>query len=167
METEIADLLGEHAVSVLVDIVKFYEFVIHSMLLAACQDLGYPMRLAFMLVAAYQEPRTLRAYGSLSEPVVAFQGMLAGCSHATTLARVLLTRVLKGSLARSPSVTARALIDDVSFQWTGPSLDTLGQLWDVIRTFCAEVKPLGFAIHPGSGGFAAKSQAASASSRAW
>ena len=115
METEIADLLDEHTVSVLIDIVKFYEFVIHSMLLAACQDLGYPMRLAFMLVAAYQEPRTLRAYGSLSEAVVAFQVMLAGCSHATTMARVLLTHVLKVSLVRSPSVTARALIDDVSF----------------------------------------------------
>ncbi|CAK0894418.1 unnamed protein product, partial [Prorocentrum cordatum] len=159
MEAEIADL-GEHAVTVLFDLLKLYELVRHDVLCDCCQALGYPMRTAWMLVGSYQQPRTIRAYGSLSAMVTASQGMLAGCSHATTLARVLLTKGLNVSIARSPLVRPRALIDDVSFQWVGTDLSTLGQLWTTVRTFCLELQPLGCLVQPAKCGFVATTREA-------
>eukprot|EP00959_Pyramimonas_sp_CCMP1952_P288273 6027898-Pyramimonas_sp.AAC.1 len=47
--------------------------------------LGYPLRLLWLVLANYQCPRVVRAWGSLSYEYVSFQGILAGCIHATTM----------------------------------------------------------------------------------
>ena len=89
------------------------------MLLGEARAARFPMRLCWMAVQTYVQPRAIKAYGGLSNAVVSLQGILAGCSMATTLLMVLLHRSLTRAVAAFPNVRPRALIDDISFQWVG------------------------------------------------
>eukprot|EP00959_Pyramimonas_sp_CCMP1952_P091338 1912100-Pyramimonas_sp.AAC.1 len=84
------------------------------------------LRLVWMLLELYRQPRRLRAFGSVPEQAIAWQGRLAGCSPACFLVSVQLYRLLAG--VRSSSVIPRALIDDISLQWVAPSLQQLEHL---------------------------------------
>eukprot|EP00959_Pyramimonas_sp_CCMP1952_P065021 1357582-Pyramimonas_sp.AAC.1 len=63
-----------------------------SVLMREARELGYPMRLLWMLLQLYQQPRRIKAHGSLSCSFVAFQGVLAGRAHATYLIYLLTYR---------------------------------------------------------------------------
>eukprot|EP00959_Pyramimonas_sp_CCMP1952_P392366 8222098-Pyramimonas_sp.AAC.1 len=54
-------------------------------LMREARGLGYLIRLLWMLLQLFQQPRRIKACGSLSCSFVAFQGVLAGCTHATYL----------------------------------------------------------------------------------
>eukprot|EP00959_Pyramimonas_sp_CCMP1952_P210357 4402325-Pyramimonas_sp.AAC.1 len=75
--------------------VKCFDMVSPHALMREARELGYPMRLLWMLLQLYQQPRCINAYGSLSSSFVAFQGLLAGCTHATYLIYLLTYRVLQ------------------------------------------------------------------------
>ena len=63
-----------------------------------------------------QENQSLRR---VLRGVVTVQGNVAGCSHATTLLRLLLLRTVRHIGASYASVTPRVLVDDLSLQWRG------------------------------------------------
>eukprot|EP00959_Pyramimonas_sp_CCMP1952_P013972 295489-Pyramimonas_sp.AAC.1 len=65
--------------------IKCYEMIILSAVMAEAAAVGYPLRLAWMLICVYQQPRRIKGFGSVSQAFVSFQGILAGCCHATTL----------------------------------------------------------------------------------
>eukprot|EP00959_Pyramimonas_sp_CCMP1952_P368091 7710670-Pyramimonas_sp.AAC.1 len=67
--------------------------MVHSeQLLKEAEALHFPMRLAWMLVDLYRQPRRLRAFGSLSLQFCSHQGILAGCNHATGMLFLLTLR---------------------------------------------------------------------------
>eukprot|EP00959_Pyramimonas_sp_CCMP1952_P246279 5147534-Pyramimonas_sp.AAC.1 len=53
-----------------------------------------PMRLLWMLLDSYSQPRVIRAFGRWSQSFRALQGILAGCTHATTLLSFLTYRAV-------------------------------------------------------------------------
>ena len=85
-----------------------------------------------MLVCNYQQPRRIRGLGSLSRSYRSYQGILAGCSHATNLMQVLLLRPLQNIKRDFEFVVLRGLMDDVLFQWVG----TLAKYAGVLFMMC-------------------------------
>eukprot|EP00959_Pyramimonas_sp_CCMP1952_P322165 6741452-Pyramimonas_sp.AAC.1 len=97
------------------------------------------MRLAWMLVDVYRQPRRLRCYGSISRQCCSRQGISADCSHATGMLVLLTLRALKGISSISPCISPRALVDDVSIQLLTDSLKELPLLEQATRTFTADM----------------------------
>eukprot|EP00959_Pyramimonas_sp_CCMP1952_P383877 8044700-Pyramimonas_sp.AAC.1 len=56
--------------------------------------LDFPLRLMWMIIQTYLCPRTIRAFNNISNLFVAHQGILAGCTHVTTVLMVVLYRVV-------------------------------------------------------------------------
>ena len=102
LEAEVAYLVGEGAVTIMLDMWKAFETINPSILMDEARAVGYPMRLAAMLLLSYREPRLIKAFGSVSVAVVSEQGNIAGCSHATTLLSVLFYRALRRSTQWHP-----------------------------------------------------------------
>ena len=72
---------------------KCYETILWDMIMTEARVLGYPPRLIWMILQTYKAPRTVRAYYNVSSLFVSVQGILAGCTHATTVLMIVLYRV--------------------------------------------------------------------------
>ena len=123
---------GEHCVTVLIDRIKCYELVLLNAVMSEAASVGYPLRLAWMLVCSYRQPRRIRGFNSLSRSYTSYQGILAGCSHATTLMQVLLIRPLQRLKREFEFVVPRGLMDDVSFQWVGLQAKFAGVVFNAV-----------------------------------
>ena len=119
LDNEIDVALGYRAVTLMIDLWKCFERIDPSTLMQEAQAVQYPLRMAWMLIQAYRQPRTLRAHGSASRFFVSEQGIIAGCSHATTVLEVLLYRAMRRLSSRCPTITPRQLVDDISLKWAG------------------------------------------------
>eukprot|EP00959_Pyramimonas_sp_CCMP1952_P463328 9484749-Pyramimonas_sp.AAC.1 len=64
---------------------KCLETVMFSALAHEAQEMQFPMKLPWMLLGSYSQPRVVRAFGCWSKEFRARRGILAGCAHATTL----------------------------------------------------------------------------------
>jgi hypothetical protein len=76
------------------DLEKFYEKVEHRMLAEEAVATGFPSPLLFALLGLYSAPRAISYNGCCSKATRIFGTILAGCSCATTLAKVSLYRLL-------------------------------------------------------------------------
>eukprot|EP00959_Pyramimonas_sp_CCMP1952_P469483 9495025-Pyramimonas_sp.AAC.1 len=74
---------------------KCFDTVLVAELISEARAVEYPLGLLWQLVAYYAMPRAVKAYGSLSDMIVVRQGILPGCTHATTLLTVLMMRSLQ------------------------------------------------------------------------
>ena len=72
-----------------------------------------------MLLKMYALPRRLKGYGSVSAAYEPFQGILAGCTHAVCMLEVLALGVIRRVCHAHQGLAPRALVDDVSVQYTG------------------------------------------------
>ena len=169
MDAEIGHECGHDVVSVFIDMMKCFETVLLSSLMVEARATHFPLTLAWMCIQTYIQPRLVKAYGSVSYPVVSVQGILAGCSMATSMLMVLLHRSLTATFAIHPTVTPRALIDDVSFQWVGERAgvtrargerDPISELYRAVRRFVESVKPLGLVVQFAKCGFVASTKRA-------
>ena len=113
-----------------------------------------------MLIQSYIAPRMIDAFGSLSEAYVSFQGILAGCSAASSVMMAILLQPIKRTIGRFPGVQARALMDDVSLQWQGPDVDEASQVLGATKELCRQVLPIGLLLQPNKSGFVSLSTAA-------
>ena len=98
------------------------------MLVQEAEAVQFPLALVVAACQLYAGPRMLSISGAVSATFEAMGTILAGCSLATTLARVLLYRLLVGVAALHPSVILRNVIDDVSCQALGASARAVHQL---------------------------------------
>ena len=62
---------------------------------------------------------SIKMFGAYSSPYVAMQGIIAGCSMATSLLRALLFRSIVRLAANYSMLRFKVLVDDVSLQWVG------------------------------------------------
>ena len=83
------------------------------------------------------------------------QGVLAGCTHATTLLTVLTFRAIGRVHSVYSDVMPRALVDGSTFQWTGRNLTGSASLKAAVRMFSSEVSKLGMIIKPEKSGWLA------------
>ena len=83
LETEVAECLGEEVLAVSTCAREFFETIKPIALLTEACVVGMPLRLVWPLPELYRRPRRLRAFGSLSYAVRAFQGVLHdfSCGH--------------------------------------------------------------------------------------
>eukprot|EP00959_Pyramimonas_sp_CCMP1952_P011003 230418-Pyramimonas_sp.AAC.1 len=88
-----------------------------------------------MAIQSYLQPRSLRAFASLSFPVLLYRSLVAVQQLC-------------------PNVTPRDLIDDASFHWSGGRAGSASsgrgedarELARAVRTFGEDVPPLGLIV---------------------
>ena len=78
LQAEVADRLGESSITVFLDMWKCFETVMYGALISEARLMKFPMRLLWMLLDSYSQPRVIRAFGCWSRSFRALQGILAG-----------------------------------------------------------------------------------------
>ena len=155
---EQAKLAGWDTAEVALDLWKAYEMVTPEAQLVEARALGFPLRLTWMLLSTYRQPRTLAAYDTMSRAVVSWQGNIAGCGHANSLLLVLTLRALRRAHEIAPTVQPRGLVDDVTLAWTGPSTGRSDDLGKALCSFTDSVAELQLVLQPQKSGFLASSR---------
>ena len=106
--------IGLECASLFLDLEKFYEHVSHEKLRHEASSTEFPLALLRGLTTLYAGWRSVKVGGAASEPFQANSSIWVGCSCATTLARVLLCRLLLSVQRRCSSVCSVNVVDDVS-----------------------------------------------------
>ena len=105
--------------TVLLDVVKCFEFVPHDTLCEESAAIGYPLALLRLTLAAYRLERRIGIQGVFSLGVLASRGITAGFGFATIELRVLLLRSLRRMVAASPGVALSVYVDDLTLESAG------------------------------------------------
>ena len=107
--------------SLFADLSKFYERVRHSILLAEAADeaTGFPLELVVALTYFYGGHRTLCFGQAVSEVILAAGTIIPGCSCATTMAKVMLCKMLVGVRKEYEAATLVNVVDDMSLTLVG------------------------------------------------
>ena len=119
MRMEHAYVFGHSAASVLVDMTKCYEKVVHFFLASAAIKHGFPLHRLRYLLCLYRGQRVLQVGRVCSELVACIQAILAGCTFATTLLKCLLLDPLDQVVSKFPSVRIYNVVDDITCGATG------------------------------------------------
>ena len=101
---------------------KFYEMVSHNELLCAARDTGFSVRLLKPWCALYRGPRRASYHTSTSDVIHAHGAIIAGCSCATGLAKLMTITVLRHVGVGCNSMRIKNLIDDISVHSVGGPL---------------------------------------------
>ena len=97
----------------------FYDFVSHAILAAEGDADGFPEGLLRALCGFYAGPRVVGYGQACSEVIEAGGTILAGCSCATVLAKVLVFRLLSGLQGKYAGMHVKNVVDDISLQVAG------------------------------------------------
>ena len=125
----------------------------YGALISEARLMKLPMRLLWMLLDSYSQPRVIRAFGCWSRSFRALQGILAGCTHATTLLSILTYRAIHRVTQVSPNVNPRALVDDSTLQWIGAKGDTASELFKGVQSFVKDTSRLGLLLQVNKSGW--------------
>ena len=102
---------GQIAVTVLWDVVKYYESISLPRLLEPGARLGFPMQILRVRINMYRGCRHIQMRNTIKGPYYASRGITAGCPFATTFTRVYTIQPL--DTLRLPPTTQLALyLDD-------------------------------------------------------
>ena len=130
----------EVAGSFYVDLAKYYEHIGHEELRTAAQAWGFDLGLLKALCCTYLAPRRARIGSCLSQSVEANGTVVAGCSCATALAKLLLLSALRAAALAAPIARILNVVDDVSAHVVGSTTMVAQQLGAAYREFCAKVE---------------------------
>ncbi|CAK0841387.1 unnamed protein product [Prorocentrum cordatum] len=101
------------------DLRKFYENISHKELLVDANSTGFPVKLLRACCVTYSGYRVITVDGACSAPSRATGTVLADCSCATGIAKLLLFRSCKKVAAFYPSVRPGSVVDDFTLQTAG------------------------------------------------
>ena len=101
------------------DLSKFYERIPLKQLISAAKDLGFPSKLLRMALGIYRGARSIQYERACSSAVFASNGVIAGCSLATTLVKVFMWRTLDAARGRFPGIRLKVYLDDILLRWVG------------------------------------------------
>ena len=132
LRAESARAQGLQSAAFLGDLKKAYERVGHKKLLEECRAVGFSLRLLRLLLAVYGGPRRVFLRGAYSRAVTLSATIVAGCTMATTMLRVFLTRVLDKFTAVW-DIPLAVYIDDLSLDMMGKAYDLARQLPKAIQ----------------------------------
>ncbi len=103
----------------LLDLQKAFELVDHNELAREAMEVGYPLHLLRLAVAAYRLPRAMVIDGAYSTLIDANRGITAGSGMATAELKVLVLRLLDRVSAKYPSLHLTAYVDDIGIEAAG------------------------------------------------
>ena len=101
------------------DLKRFYENISHAELFSAAKAANFPLPLIRALCCLYRAPRRVSWQGAISRLIYPNGTTVAGCSCATSLARLLLLATLRRASVDFKAVRLKNVIDDVSFHAVG------------------------------------------------
>jgi hypothetical protein len=107
-------------VAVLLDLVKAFERVPHSWLVAQAHKYEYPMKVLKLCIAAYLHPRTIVVDGVYTCLMLATRGIVAGSVTATIELRALLIEFLDDTSRLFPRAILSVYVDDTGVEAMGP-----------------------------------------------
>ena len=110
---------GLTAVTVFYDIRKFYENVSHSELRSAADHFGFDGGLLRALCCLYRSPRRARWTGGTSRISHPNGTIIAGCSAATGVAKLMTLALLKRIDSETPPCRALNVVDDLTTHTIG------------------------------------------------
>ena len=103
-----------HTITLLLDLTSLYETVPHWQLLAQGVRHSFPPLLLERALSLYSGSRYIEAQGSLSRPIRAARGLIAGCPLAPALSRVVLHDPISKMHSASPVHHIDLWVDDCS-----------------------------------------------------
>ena len=115
-----AQELGGAGAAFFLDVEKFYEMVQHPSALLQARLNDFPFRLMQLALASYRGWRTLQYNEAVAIPFRVAKTIVAGCSLATSLAKVLVRMPIRAALAMAPSMKIWNVVDDISGFIGGP-----------------------------------------------
>jgi len=125
----------------LLDLVKAFEKVKHGILVAAAVRHGYNLWLLRMALASYRSPRAIGVGGIYTRLMVAFCGITAGSTFATTELRVLLLSMVDEAYTRWATVDFSFYVDDGTVSASGDELSAVVAVagaTDFVVQYCEE-----------------------------
>jgi len=105
--------------SLFLDMAKFYEVISHQVLLEEAAAVDFPLALLKGALELYSGPRAIVQGRGASDIFECSGTILPGCSMATTIARVMLQRLLLGISEAYPRLYLYNVVDDLSFTVVG------------------------------------------------
>ena len=115
MSYEASKLNGSHRVTVFIDLTTFYESVCIEELRESVRALGFPPLLLLNALRSYHGARVILSEQTISPPLFARRGLLAGCPLAPMLSKLALFGPCSATLSGNPAVdNADIWIDDIS-----------------------------------------------------
>ena len=110
---------GVSVASFFLDLSKFYENISHLELYQEAIALDFNLAFLKCLCVFYSGYRTIDWEQCVAQPFTVRGTSLAGCSNATTIAKLLLCRALRRSTQGSPLARVTNIVDDVTAQVYG------------------------------------------------
>ena len=116
---EYAQYSGKSYAAALLDLTKAYEKVDHKVLAEAAARYGFPLRVLKIALMFYRMSRVVIVEGLATSPVFTAQTIVAGCSFATVLLRLMLLPILDSVAANWPSAKMAVVVDDITIAGMG------------------------------------------------
>ena len=137
---EMAATMEEYAkyAQALLDLVKAFDRVPIWLLIREAVEMGYPLDLLRLSVAAYRLKRVIRIGRVVSFCVWALRGITAGSGNATTEMRLVMIRAVDRARLQHPAVTPTLFVDDLAASICAPAqrvVDELGGFIEIIADF--------------------------------
>ncbi len=103
------------------DLASFFETVDREVLMREARELNYPLPILRAALATYSAARMLTMQGRVAREVYPTVGVIAGCSLAMSLTKLLYLRTLDAVVARlPPRVVLDVHVDDLTLSAVGP-----------------------------------------------
>ena len=116
---EAARARGLFCPAVLADLMKAYEHVLHSKLIAFAKDTQFPLGLLRMCLACYAGPRRFIVDGYCAgQFCIGGKSLIAGCGFATTLLKVYTIKLFDMMWRWYPELSLHVFVDDVDMNTT-------------------------------------------------
>ncbi len=155
----------QHAGSLLWDLASFFEAVKREPLWHRARRLGFPMTVLKVAMGVYSSVRMLTLGGTLSKPMRADDGVLAGCGFAMALARACVIDPMDVAVdsigpERPLPATVDMFVDDVAASAGGTSKQVVDRLVNAAEVLQEVIEgPLSCTIEVGKAAVVASSRA--------
>ena len=128
--------------SVFFDLSRFYENVSHMAMKQAAVHYSFDLGLLRSLCALYRGPRRVRWMSATSRAIVPNGTVVAGCSCATGVVKLLTLCVLKAVALETPVCRPINLVDDVKLHAVGGVRTVAAQLVKAVNLVLAAMQQL-------------------------
>ncbi len=137
VEWEASEAVGMKTAAFMGDLKRFYEFIPHTLVLAKARRLQFPPTLAILAVHMYGGARRISVDKCLTGPAWTLRGVVAGCSLATTVVKLILLEAIDSVVREFPRLRPFVYLDDITLLWRGTRVDQARTLVAAIRRLVA------------------------------
>lgn len=125
---------------VLLDLVKAFDRIPHWLPVREAIELKFPLWYLRQAIVTYTLTRVLRIGATISDEVVAIQGITAGSGSACTEMRLCMIRIVDRARAVCPMVTPTLFVGDLSAEMVAPDIKIIEQMGVFIRIVAEGIK---------------------------